>query len=247
MKSEEIPDNIYQHPGIARRYHEKGGFAPERKWPALDVIKDIITAITPAGGDLLELGSGSGHLTQLLIEDQHFNMIHVTDSSEAMLDIAKETLATRHTRLIFSHLDFTTNWSSDYPAHSFDAVTSSLALHHSTDKTRLFKQVFHVLKPGGYFVFGDHMAGETQLGNYLIDRARALIRLKDVQDPSQQAINEQIEIGRLKQAREGDHCESVPAILEHLDKAGFKNCESPWQDFWLAVFIAQKPPKNSLI
>lgn len=48
-----------------------------------------------------------------------------------------------------------------YPDNSFDIVWSQDAILHSSDRTKVFKEIKRVLKPGGEFIFTDPMQSET--------------------------------------------------------------------------------------
>lgn len=99
----------------------------------------LLTDLVPAGARLLELGCGSGLFTKILAASNHFGSICATDGAEAMLKIARSQMAAVPASAVFETRDFTrSDWADQYPTASFDAVTSSMALHHAVDKQRLF-------------------------------------------------------------------------------------------------------------
>ena len=124
--------------------------------------------------------------------------------------------------------------------NAFDAVTSTMALHHAGGKRRLFQQINKVLKPNGAFALGDHMAGDSDFEQYLIGRDRALIKLEPEYHGDQEKIRQQIQIDEWRQDREGDRCESITKYLAYLSSSGFVDVSCPWKDFWLTVFVARK-------
>lgn len=230
----------YDRQTTAERYHRGKGFASWRKEKLDEVALDFLVALTPPQAVLLELGAGTGHFTKRVIASGRFGRIHVTDGAPAMLDVAQQTLPKEDGLLQFSILDFANEWAGQFGEQAFDAVTSTMALHHAADKQRLFEQIFKVLKPGGIFVFGDHMAANSALGQYLIDRERALIKLgRDKQD-DEARIRDQIKIDEWRQKAEGDQCESVSQYLTYLSAVGFVEADCLWQDFWLAVFVGRR-------
>lgn len=231
---------VYDHQGRAERYEQTKGFAPKRKERLLGVVLDLLVAVSPPQATLLELGAGTGHFTEKIIQTNHFSQIHVTDGAVAMLKIAQNKFSDREDLLQFDIIDFTTDWIERFATQKFDVVTSTMALHHADDKSHVFQQIFQVLKPDGVFVLADHMAGSTPIGQRLIERERALIRLgRDAQNLTDQ-LEEQIQLDKWRQEREGDRCESAPQYLTYLSACGFKNAECLWQDYWLAVFVACK-------
>ena len=225
----------------AERYHRRKGFAPERTERMHQVMLDLLITLTSPQSTALELGAGTGLFTEKLLKANHFREIYVTDGAAAMLTIAQQTLESEHTPLHFVKLDFTTDWSGLFAGIGFDAITSSMALHHADDKQQLFQQVFSTLKPKGVFVLADHMAGASACIRHLLARERALVRLgrDGTEDPERvlEMINGDEERGR----KEGNLCETVAQYQCYLDKSGFEDVDCIWRDYWLAVFMARKP------
>ncbi len=231
----------YDDTDNAHRYHAQTGFDPARKQEMLQVTLRLLTDLTPAGAKLLELGCGSGLFIEMLAATEHFGSICATDGAKAMLEIARPLSASAPTPVVFETLDFTqSDWAGQYPPASFDAVTSSMALHHADDKPQLFRQVYEVLAPGGAFVFADHLAGSSALTDRLIDQERARVKFgKDKLSSAE--LKAFIQNDRQKQAAQGNRCESAAAYLGYLESAGFVGIDCLWRNYWLAVFVAQKP------
>lgn len=232
---------VYDKPQFAERFGRTGGFAPDRKEQMLRVTADLLLALAPKKSVLLELGAGTGHFTEKMIATGHFSRIYVTDGATAMLEIARQRLPNEHGLLHFDIIDFTTQWAKRFANRRFDVVASTLALHHAENKRQLFSQVFGVLKPQGVFVLGDHMDGSTIMGQRLIRRERALERLRGEESINETLIQEVMEFDEQRQAAEGDRCESVARYETYLNSSGFEAVECLWQDYWQAVFVAQKP------
>lgn len=232
---------FYNDSTRAERYHRRKGSYPERTNRMHEVMLDLLVTLTSPQSTILELGAGTGLFTEKLLEANYFREICVTDGAAAMLAIAQQTLESEHTRLHFLQLDFATDWTGLFAGIGFDAITSSMALHHADDKQRLFQQVFSALKPNGVFILADHMAGVSACIQYLLARERALVRLgKDgKREPARvlELINGDEERGRV----EGNVCETVAQYQCYLDQSGFEDVDCIWRDYWLAVFVARKP------
>lgn len=231
---------FYNNPDRAERYHQKKGFASERTARMHEVMLDLLSTLTSPQSTILELGAGTGLFTQKLLGTNHFREIDVTDGAPAMLQVAQQTLEAEQTLLRFIQLDFTTDWPGLFAGIQFDAVTSSIALHHAANKQQLFQQIFSVLKPQGVFVLADHMAGATAWTEQLLVKERALVRLgrenKENLERLQEIISGDAERGR----KEGNACESAAQYQYYLNQSGFKDAECIWRDYWLAVFVARK-------
>lgn len=106
-----------------------------------------------AGMHVLELGAGTGLLTEELLDQTDWTMV-VSDGSASMLAEAKTRLAGMNQRVTFQHLDFSEPWAS---AGDFDC---QLLLYDGfnylldTDEVEsLFKSVKKAGRPRGLLVF----------------------------------------------------------------------------------------------
>jgi tRNA (cmo5U34)-methyltransferase len=232
---------VYDSPEFAERFSTTGGFAPERKERMLEVARELLLALSREHSRVLELGAGTGDFTGKIAAGKQFDEIVVTDGAAAMLDVARERLAGAYPALRFEMVDFSAQWAGRFGVNSFDSVVSTLALHHAVEKRPLFRQVFDVLKPGGVFVLGDHVAAVTRTGRYLIGRERAFERLNRPDVVAASLLEEAMAFDTQRQIDEGNNCEPAGAYIKMLVDSGFEEVECLWQDYWLALFVALKP------
>ena len=102
---------------------------------------------------VLEIGTGTGAFARAAAK----LCSHVTalDVSEVMLKYAAlKAREEKFANIDFLHAGFL---SFDYPRRTFDAVVSSLVLHHLPDVWKLvaLEKIFETLKPGGIFYLMD--------------------------------------------------------------------------------------------
>jgi putative AdoMet-dependent methyltransferase len=102
---------------------------------------------------VLELGSGTGNLSQLVTSCGRLVSVDVSEKMEAVARLKLGHLTHRQ----FIKADILEVFSLGQG--QFDAVISTYAVHHLTDqeKRQLFELVFQSLLPGGRAVFGDLM------------------------------------------------------------------------------------------
>src|ERR1700730_7350872 len=102
---------------------------------------------------VLELGSGTGNLSQLIASCGELVSVDVSEKMEVIAEPKLRHLANRR----FVKADILEVFAKRLGL--FDAVISTYAIHHLTDreKQRLFALVFESLLPGGRAVFGDLM------------------------------------------------------------------------------------------
>jgi len=108
---------------------------------------------------ILDLGCGTGNLTQKILEHFPDVQIDVLDLSEDILHECMNRF-TNKSNINYLQADFK---SMNLPLGNYDLVMSSIAIHHVEDpfKLRLYKEVFQSLKKGGLFIFADQTRGIT--------------------------------------------------------------------------------------
>ena len=102
----------------------------------------------PQGGDLLEVGCGSGLLwanIASMLPDLHLTL---TDISEGMLDAARQAVAP------FENLDLVEDRMCDaqelpFDDDWFDVVVANHMLYHVPDRPRAIGELAHVVRPDG--------------------------------------------------------------------------------------------------
>jgi putative AdoMet-dependent methyltransferase len=134
-----------------------------------DVLGWVIqqAQITPTSR-VLELGSGTGNLSELIANCHELVSVDVSENMEAIARRKVRHLANRR----FIKADILEVFSQ--ALGKFDAVISTYVVHHLTDeeKQRLFALIFDHLLPGGTAVFGDLMVSndsekEEKIHHYL--------------------------------------------------------------------------------
>jgi putative AdoMet-dependent methyltransferase len=147
--------NIFNHDAEASEYDNdvRNEYDPIRTGYR-DVLRWVIreAQITP-NSRVLELGSGTGNLSELIASCGELVSVDVSENMEA---IAKPKV--RHlTNRRFIKADILEVFTQGL--REFDVVISTYTVHHLTDqeKQRLFALVFDRLSPGGSAVFGDLM------------------------------------------------------------------------------------------
>jgi SAM-dependent methyltransferase len=103
------------------------------------------------GQDIVDMGCGSGVYAEYFI-DQSANKVTCVDASSEMVGIVNRNLHGKVNAYV-QDLNFGLPIEA---AESADVIISSLVLHYIEDLTAVFKDVYRVLKPGGYMVFSTH-------------------------------------------------------------------------------------------
>jgi SAM-dependent methyltransferase len=166
----------------------------------------------------LDLGTGDGRLLARLRADRPGLHGVGLDFSELMLAAARERFAGDDGIELIEH-----DLSRPLPALGrFDAVVSSLAIHHLEHerKRALYGEVFDLLEPGGVFASFDHVASPS-------DRLHA-------------AFFAAIEVP-LEDADPSDRLLDVEPQLQWLRELGFEDVDCYWKWLEMALLIGVKP------
>jgi SAM-dependent methyltransferase len=113
------------------------------------ITRETVPLLLEAGGigpgsQVLEIGSGPGHVADLLVEAGA--SVTGVDFSSKMVEVAQS----RYPRIAFRQADAE---QLPFEPGSFDAVVANFVVHHLARPERVFREVHRVLKQGGRFAF----------------------------------------------------------------------------------------------
>lgn len=179
-------------------------------------------------GRILDLGAGTGLLTEWVTNVYPNARFDLLDGSEEMLAEARE-------RLVAVVDDvYVQNMAAPLPSGPYDAVISALAIHHleDSDKQVLFGRVCAALAPGGVFVNAEQVAGPTpELALLYQERWAADVRSQGASEA---------EIAAARERRTHDRCSDVESQLQWLRAAGFATADCTYKHWESAVLVAVK-------
>jgi tRNA (cmo5U34)-methyltransferase len=195
------------------------------------MIEAAAEAAASVGPDsVLELGAGTGGLSEALLRHAEVGVVELLDVDSEMLDRALVRLEGFGDRARF------TLRSYDEPFPTFNACAASLALHHIPTldaKSALFSRVYEALTPGGVFVNADANMPADESAQAPVYRYWAA-----------HLVSSGIEEGRAWQHfsewAEEDTYLPLDAELTALRQIGFE-AESVWSDGPVGVVVARKP------
>jgi tRNA (cmo5U34)-methyltransferase len=179
---------------------------------------------------VLDLGAGTGLLTDWLLRAFPNAQVTLADVSDEMLARARERFAGRDEALSYVTLDY----ARESLGGPFDIVASALSIHHieDADKVTLFKRIYESLSPGGYFVNAEQVSGATPASSRLfVEEWLRRVRAAEVSEEDMRAMFSRGEHDRLA---------SVPAQLDWLRAAGFTGVDCFYQWYCFAVFGGAK-------
>ncbi len=189
---------------------------------------EVLAALAPADGHVLDLGGGTGSLSSAVLAGLPSARVTVLDVDPDMLAEARRRLSGFGDRVSFAEASFLD------PLPAADAVVASLALHHVHDleaKTALYAAIHDALSPGGAFLNLDAAVTEgSRLNRLVFDRMAE--RMAD------HGISNAEARGHFAAWADEDRYFPVDAELGALRKAGFDEVECFWRRGLSAVTCA---------
>ncbi len=178
---------------------------------------------------VLDLGTGTGALAMMVASAYPHARLTLLDGAPAMMSKATANLGSRVAAALVQ------DFADPLPAGPFDAIVSSLAIHHLDDsgKASLYARAHDALRPGGVCVNADQVLGATPALDALLWRwhereARAL-----------GASDEQWAAAVKRMTH--DRCATVETNLELLRGAGLEDVSVHFADGRFAVLAARRP------
>lgn len=121
-------------------------------------VGNIVAEMDLGGASVLDIGCGAGGIDVTLIRDHGAGYVTGIDVEDTVLARARE---------VVSEAGLTDNIGClkvvpgplPFPPASFDIVFSKDSIVHIPDKHALMREVFRVLKPGGWFLASDWLIG----------------------------------------------------------------------------------------
>lgn len=152
--------------GWLRRWDaQQEGYVPERE-ARFTAMFDALAELLPASFVALDLGCGPGSISQRLLARFPAARAIAVDIDPVMLAIGRGVLGTVDGRLRWIEADLASpDWLESLGETHLDAVLSTTALHWLEPEPlgRLYHDLGRLLRPGGVFLNGDHMAFDPAL------------------------------------------------------------------------------------
>ena len=199
--------------------------------PCFDAFyRRSIDLIAHDAKNILDLGAGTGLLSQFVRHWYPNAHIVLADLSEAMLAHARTRFA-GDSNVTFEVTDYTTAPING----TYDSIVSALSIHHidHAAKRALFAKIFRALRPGGTFVNAEQVAGPTPA----LDAVYKSLWLQQVREAG--ATPDQIADSLYRQ--QDDRCASVEDQLQWMREVGFTDADCLFKDNRFAVLAGTRP------
>jgi SAM-dependent methyltransferase len=226
----------------------------------IDLMLRIVDLLRAPSPTVLDLGCGPGSLTFKALELNPQARAVAVDLDPVLLELGRRVAGDKAGRIEFRKLDLReAGWWDEYRGR-FDFVLSMTALHWLSPENlhQVYARVFAALKPGGWFVFSDHVASDfpdtlSRHRMILRDRQQAGFARTGADDWAAfwQELAQEPELADLFAVRQTKsfwegHDDGQPRSfhLQSLAQAGFEHIEFHWQYLGDAILGARKPDKK---
>jgi tRNA (cmo5U34)-methyltransferase len=155
------PGAHWQQEGLAASFAERRRILIPLLELQEDVIRRLLARHEHPVARFLDVGCGSGAMSELLLSSQPRSEGVLVDFSAPMLERTAAQLAAYAGRWRVVRGDLNDPaWREQLPTGRYDAIISGLAIHHLAPerKRTLFAELLALLEPGGMFVNMDYVA-----------------------------------------------------------------------------------------
>jgi tRNA (cmo5U34)-methyltransferase len=213
--------------------------------PLIDVQEELVRRLFDLHPHeltrFLDIGSGNGATSELLLGGAPKREAVLVDFSEPMLACAESRLAGRgRWQLVLADLSRAA-WRDPLPAGLFSGAVSSLAIHHlpAERKRELYHEIFELLEPGAMFVNMDYTTIGGPLRGLWDERMlENHVRIETTHSGSRTPEEIAQEIAS---DDDEDRPDTVEDQLEWLREAGFAAVEIHFKWAEAAIFGGTRP------
>ena len=240
-----ITDEVWKLPAIVNRYLSYRAAIPLAQ-EQIGVMMSILKFRERPIENFLDLGCGDGILGAAVLGEYPSARGVFVDFSEPMLEQAREGLKDYTGQLAFENLDYgDPAWVSRMLAYSpFDAVVSGYSIHHQPDvrKPEVYKEIFSLLKQGGWFVNIEHISSAAQLNVDLFEHHYVSARYAiEKQNGGPRTFEQLAEEYKTRPDKAANILASVELQCDWLREIGYEEVDCYFRIFELAVFGGRKP------
>lgn len=251
--------------GWLRRWDaQQEGYVPDRE-ARFTAMFDALAGLLPASFVALDLACGPGSISARLLARFPAARAIAVDMDPVMLAIGRNALGTVDGRLTWIQADLASaDWRDALGDTKIDAVLSTTALHwlEPDALARVYGDLHSLLRPGGVFLNGDHLAFGTafptlaRLSQRVLDEQWADVSFagRGIETAEQWWDAVALESGfepllddRTRILAGKKRQESPPGFDAHitaLHQAGFGEVGTIWQALSNRVLLAVRPPGN---
>ena len=243
-----VTDEVWKLPAIVNRFLSYRAAIPMAQ-EQIGVMMSILKSRQQPVESFLDLGCGDGILGAAVLGEYPAARGVLADFSEPMLAQAREQLKDYTDQLSFENLDYgNQDWMMRMRVHGpFDAIVSGYSIHHQPDarKREIYKEIFSLLNPGGWFVNVEHVSSAAQLNIDLFENHYVAARYAiEKQNGGTRTFDELAHEYKNRPDKDANILAPVELQCDWLREIGYEEVDCYFRIYELAVFAGRKPITN---
>jgi tRNA (cmo5U34)-methyltransferase len=248
-----ITNEVWKLPAIVNRFLSFRTAIPMAQ-EQIGVMISILKSRSEPVQRFMDLGCGDGILGAAVLGEYPSSRGVLVDFSGPMLEQARLQLGDYANQLTFMNLDYgDPNWvkavrnegaALSESKGSFDAVVSGYSIHHQSNERKrpLYKEIFTLLRPGGWFINIEHIAPSSPLAtelfnNHIIDGYYAI----EQQNGGTRTREEMAAVFLNRPDKDANILLPVDTQCNWLRGIGFELVDCYFRIYELAVFAGRRP------
>lgn len=192
-------------------------------------LDNIVSYVDERPEKILDLGCGTGALTQRVLTKYPDTNVVCLDPATSMLDIVNKKFCFFNVEAVQGSAH-----SMEFEDNSFDYIITNWALHHLTNEDKILctKELYRVLKPGGKLILGDQFAPIMKDDVKDPERVKEIFELLSqrakyyYENVSFERMILQVKLMHKFLLNEGECLATVEYWEKYLKEAGFLNVRS---------------------
>ena len=240
-----ITDEVWKLPAIVNRFLSFRAAIPLAQ-EQIGVMMSILKSSSEPVERFMDLGCGDGILGAAVLGEYPSSRGVLVDFSEPMLEQARLQLGDYADQLTFMNLDYgDPSWvkavRNDGP---FDAIVSGYSIHHQPNERKrpLYKEIYTLLRPGGWFINIEHIAPSSPLttelfNKHIIDAYYAI----EQQNGGTRTREEMAAVFLNRPDKDANILLPIDTQCNWLRGIGFELVDCYFRIYELAVFGGRKP------
>lgn len=242
-----VTDKVWKLPAIVNRFLSYRTAIPLAQ-EQIGVMISILKSRSEPVQCFLDLGCGDGILGAAILGEFPTSRGVLLDFSEPMLEQARSQFAEYSDQLTFLNLDYgDPAWVKEVQGYGpFDAIVSGYSIHHQPNERKqpLYKEIFDLLHPGGWFINIEHVAPLSPLAtelfnNHIVDAYYAL----EQRNGGKRTRSEMAEVFLNRPDKDANILVPVDTQCNWLRDIGFELVDCYFRIYELTVFAGRKPDR----
>ena len=241
-------DAVWKLPEIVDRFLSYRAAIPLAQ-EQIGVMMSILRSRKRPVKRFFDLGCGDGILAATVLGEYPAAQGVLVDFSMPMLKQARQQLKDYDDQLVYETLDYgDPAWAKQMRAYApFDVAVSGYSIHHQPDarKREVYREIFSLLEPGGWFINIEHVSSAAQLNIDLFEDHYAAARFAmEQREGGTRTLAEIADEYKNRPDKAANILAPVELQCAWLREIGYEEVDCYFRIYELTVFAGRKPNQS---